>query len=213
MFIKGVIASIPIALGYIPVAITFGLTALTLGFNKVEILLASALIFGGASQFALISLMPSSFVDAVIVPLLLNLRYTIYSCIISQKFAIKYPFIVAFGLTDEVFAISLNAPNSEEFILGLELGAYLSWILGTLIGVLGGSILLSNKILMPSLTFSLTALFLVLLIPNLKGYHILSAMIGGSISLLFHYLGYTSVGILLAGILTPIVLLKIKVKG
>jgi len=211
MFIKGIIASIPIALGYIPIGITFGITALTLGFNEVEILLASALIFGGASQFALISLMPHSFIDAVVVPLLLNLRYIIYSCIISERFEIKNHFITAFGLTDEVFALSLNAPNSEEFILGLELGAYLSWILGTLIGILGGSILLTNKILIPSLTFSFPALFLVLLISNLKGSHIISALIGGSISLLFHYLGYTSVGILLAGILTPILLLKIKV--
>jgi len=210
MFKKGLIASFPIVIGYIPVAITFGVTALALGFNEIETILMSALIFAGASQFALISLIPHSFVNAVVIPIILNLRHIVYGCIVSQRFEIRKPFITAFGLTDEVFATSLNAPNNEKFIWGLELGAYLSWVLGTTIGILGGAVLLSNETLTPSLVFALTALFLVLLIPNLKGYHTLSALIGGSIALLLHYFGYTSTGILLAGILSPIVVLKIK---
>ncbi len=209
MFKKGLIASLPIAIGYIPVAITFGVTALALGFNGIEAILASALIFAGASQFALISLISHSFIDAVTIPIILNLRHIVYSCIVSQRFEIRKPFITAFGLTDEVFATSLKA-NDEMFILGLEFGAYLSWILGTAIGILGGAVLLSNETLVPSLVFALTALFLVLLIPNLKGYYTLSALIGGTIALIFHYFGYTSTGILLAGVLSPIVILKIK---
>ncbi len=210
MFKKGLITSFPIVIGYIPIAITFGVTALALGFNEVEAILASALIFAGASQFALISLASNSLIDAVTIPIILNLRHIVYGCVVSQRFEIKKPFITAFGLTDEVFATSLNAPNSERFIWGLELGAYLSWVLGTAIGVLCGAVLLSNETLAPSLVFALTALFLVLLIPNLKGYHTLSALIGGTIALIFHYFGYTSMGILLAGILSPIVVLKIK---
>lgn len=210
MFKKGLTASSLIAIGYIPVAITFSVSALTLGFNKIEIILASALIFAGASQFALISIMPYSLVNAIAIPIILNLRHIIYGSIISQKVEMRKPFITAFGLTDEVFAISLNAPNDERFIWGLQLGAYSSWVLGTLIGVLGGAILLSNKILAPSLTFSITALFLVLLIPNLRGLYTLSALIGGIIALFFHYFGYTSAGILFAGIFSPIAVLKIK---
>ena len=140
----------------------------------------------------------------------MNLRHVVYGCIVSQRFEIRKPFVTAFGLTDEVFATSLNAPNDERYIWGLEFGAYISWILGTAIGIFSGAVLLSNKILAPSLVFSLTALFLILLISNLRGYHTLSALIGGAIALSFHYLGYTSTGILLAGVLSPMVVLKIK---
>jgi len=210
MFKKGLIASLPIAVGYIPVAITFGVTAQAIGFSEIDAFLVSALIFAGASQFALISIIPHSFINAVVIPIFLNLRHIIYGFIVSQRFEIRKPFITAFGLTDEVFAASLNGPNSERFIWGLELGAYISWILGTTIGILGGAVLLSNETLAPSLVFALTALFLLLLIPNLKGYHKLSALIGGTIALSFHYFGYTSTGILFAGVLSPVIVLKIK---
>lgn len=209
MFRKGLASSLPIAIGYFPVAVTFGLSAAALGFGRVDTLLASMLIFAGASQFALISLI-SCPLNAVVIPVFLNLRHIVYSCIISQKFEIKRPYITAFGLTDEVFAMSLKAPGNERFIWGLETGAYLSWVSGTLVGVLGGTVLLSEKILTPSLVFALTALFLVLLIPDFRGYRALSALIGGAVALTFQYIGQSSTGILLAGILSPIAVLKLK---
>ncbi|AGK62079.1 putative branched-chain amino acid permease (azaleucine resistance) [Archaeoglobus sulfaticallidus PM70-1] len=209
MFRKGLIASIPIVIGYVPVAMTFGIIALALGFSKVETLLTSALVFAGASQFALISLMPYSFVNAVFIPIFLNLRHIVYGYIVSQNFEIKKPCITAFGLTDEVFARSLTAPRDERFLWGLELGSYSAWVLGTAIGIVGGAFLISNKTLTPSLVFSLTALFLVLLIPNLKKYR-LSAIMGGLIALIFHYFGYSSIGILLAGVVSPLIAMRLR---
>ncbi len=202
MFKKGLASSFPIAVGYFPIAMTFAISAMTMGFSKTETILASALIFAGASQFALIALMHRSFLNAVLIPIVLNLRHIIYGCVISQRCRIRRPFITAFGLTDEVFALSLNA-NDERFIWGLEVGAYLSWVLGTLVGIIGGVILLSSEIFKPSLTFSLTALFLILLIPNIRS-NALAVIIGGITALLFHLIGQTSMGILLAGILSPI---------
>ncbi|WP_202320602.1 AzlC family ABC transporter permease [Archaeoglobus neptunius] len=209
MFRRGLVASFPIVIGYLPVAMTFGVVAVSLGFGKVKAILASVLIFAGASQFALVSLFPDSLVNAVVIPVILNLRHVVYGYILSQKFEIRRPALTAFGLTDEVFAVSLDNSSdvkNERFVLGLEVGAYLSWVSGTVIGVLSGVVLLSNKILAPSLLFSLTALFFVLLISNLRNSRPLSAIIGGSIALLFHYLGSTSTGILLAAILTPLML-------
>ncbi len=204
LFRKGLANSIPIVIGYFPVAVTFAISAMAMGFGKIETILASALIFAGASQFALVALIKQSFVEAVLIPIILNLRHIVYGCIISQKIEVRRPSLTAFGLTDEVFAVSLNAED-ERFIWGLEAGAYLSWVFGTLLGIIGGQILLSNSALVPSLTFSLTALFLILLIPNLKGRYALSALIGGLIALVFHFIGLTSIGILLAGIVTPTV--------
>jgi len=210
MLKKGLISSLPIVIGYFPVAVTFGINTVALGFSPLEAILSSMLIFAGASQFVLISTMGSSFANAVIIPLFLNLRHVVYGCVISQKFRIEKPMVTAFGLTDEVFATSLNLANDERYIWGVQLGAYSSWVVGTAIGAFGGSILLSNKILAPSLVFSLKALFFILLIANFEHTSILPAIIGGGIAIVFHKLGYTSLGIIVAGILSPIIVMRIK---
>ena len=209
-FKKGLFASFPIVIAYIPIAITFGITATTLGFNSLEIILMSALIFAGASQFTLIALLPNSFINAIFISIILNLRHLIYSSIIAQKFNITRAKLIAFMLTDEVFATAINSKNcNEQYLLGLEIGSYASWIFGTAIGCFCCKMIL-DKALYSSLTFSLTALFLLLLIPNLKGFGKLSAIIGGVIALIFQYIGYPSFGILFAGMLAPIIVLGVK---
>jgi 4-azaleucine resistance transporter AzlC len=205
---RGMVAGIPIAIGYFPVAVTFGLTALAMGLNETEAILASMLIFAGAAQFALVNLLCSP-VNATLIPIFLNLRHLIYSCIISRRLKVAKPFLTAFGLTDEVFAMSFKG-DDEKFVWGLALIAYLAWVLGTVIGVLGGSIIVSNEMIYPSLVFAFPALFFILLISNVKGWHLVSALLGGFIALIFHFYDYSSFGILLAGILTPLIVSTLK---
>ncbi len=206
---RGMIAGIPIAIGYFPVAVTFGLTALAMGINKTEAILASMLIFAGAAQFALVNLIYSSPINATLIPIFLNLRHLIYGCIVSQRLNVAKPFLTAFGLTDEVFAMSFKG-DDEKFVWGLALVAYLAWVFGTVLGVLGGSIIVSNETIYPSLVFAFPALFFILLISNLKSWHLASALLGGFIALVFHFYNYSSLGILLAGILTPPIILTLK---
>jgi len=209
MFRKGFSYSFPIVAGYLPVSMTFGILAVTLGFSKTEAILTSALIFAGSSQFALISILPESFLSGVIIPIILNLRHLVYSSILSQKFEIKKASITAFGLTDEVFATSVNTRGDERFIWGLEAGSYISWVGGTALGVFTGSAL-SDDAIASALVFSLPVLFLVLLLPNLKEYSTLAAFFGGAIALSFHFIGMSSAGILLAGILSPALVMKLR---
>ncbi len=166
------------------------------------------LIFAGASQFAMIS-MASPFFSAVAVPLFLNLRHVVYSLFVAKKFQLQRPHVTAFGLTDEVFALSSKAKD-EHFLQGLEMGAYLFWVSGTAVGTFGGILLTPYTILVSSFLFSLASLFLVLLLPTLRGYGTLAALLGGAIAFLCRSLGYTSLGILLAGILSPMIVLKVK---
>lgn len=209
-FQKGLKAALPIAIGYVPVAITFGMTALAIGLDKISILMASVLIFAGSAQFALITIIPHSLVSALIIPILLNLRHIVYGAVVSKEYEIQKPLITAFGLTDEVFAASLHKEENEKFLWGLELGAYSFWVLGTLAGILGGAILLANKHVEPSLTFSITALFFLLMLPNLENYHKIAALTGGILALSFQFIGQTALGILLAGIISPFLVQKIK---
>lgn len=210
MFRRGIVTGFPILMGYIPVGIAFGTTSVALGIDKIQTVLMSLLIFAGASQFALITLLGKSLLAGAFIPVLLNLRHVVYSSIISRKVSIKNPVVTAFGLTDEVFATSVNLECDEKFLWGLELVAYLAWVGGTTIGAFGGSYLLSNNVFTSPLVFSLTILFFILLIQNLEKYNLLSALIGGAIGLGFHLFGFSSIGLLIAGVLTPLVIMKIK---
>ncbi len=199
MLKRGLAASVPIAVGYLPIAIAFGAAAAS-KLGLIGTLMASALIFAGASQFALLSLISRSFLYAVVIPVFINLRHVIYGFALSRRLKLKRPYITAFGLTDEVFAASLTT-NNERFVIGLELGAYTSWVMGTLIGAV-----LGYKLKSPSLTFALPALFFALLLSSRR---YLSAIIGGAIALAFCLIGCPGLSVIAAGVLTPL----IRVRG
>ncbi|WP_456371380.1 AzlC family ABC transporter permease [Thermodesulfatator atlanticus] len=208
MFLRGIYASFPIAIGYLPVAMLFGVTAVGYGLGYFFSFLCSVLIFAGTSQFVLLSFLSQSILLAIFLPIFLNLRHLVYSSIVSASLPLKKPFLAAFGLTDEVFALFLSSPRNEMFLLGLEVGAYLSWVAGTLLGILAGSFVLKIKCMMPSLTFSLTALFFLLVLLNLKKDNLLYAILGGMLSLIFHFFGLSAIGILVSGILVPLIPFK-----
>lgn len=203
---RGLVLSIPVVLGYLPVSITFGILAVSYGFSKLEAFLCSALIFAGASQFALIS--SKSFLEGVLIPLFLNLRHIIYSTILSMKIKISKPYISSFGLTDEVFAISSSLKIDEKTLRGLEFGAYFSWVAGTLFGIYFGDMLTSTT-LYNSLIFSISILFLLLLIPSLKSEY-MSAIVGSAIAIILYFSGYAFIGVIISGIITPFLAEKLE---
>jgi predicted branched-subunit amino acid permease len=63
-FLKGLTAAIPIASGYIPVAITFGLIVRSFGLSPLDAALASILVFAGAAQFLAIGMYGSGIAAA-----------------------------------------------------------------------------------------------------------------------------------------------------
>lgn len=57
MFHSGVKAGIAIAIGYAPVALTFGLLAKSTGLSIVETTLMSMIVFAGAAQYISLNLL------------------------------------------------------------------------------------------------------------------------------------------------------------
>ncbi len=149
-FLRGLVESISIAVGYIPVAISFGLAAVYADFSPWLAVLVSIMVYAGASQFILISLVASGTAafSVVGIVLLMNLRHLFYgpavlSRLVPSKRSVPVFFLAA-GLTDEVFATSVSRlaeqppENRESWYLGLQLGAYLAWVGGTAIGAFFG---------------------------------------------------------------------------
>ncbi len=214
-FKKGLLTGCSIAPGYLPTGATFGVLAVSSGFDPFEALSASMFIFAGASQFALLSTLSCGLLWSLLIPLLLNLRHIVYGVVTVRKTKIRYPLLTAFGLTDEVFAVSQRL-SDERFLWGVQLGAYLSWVTGTAIGVFGGKFWLDRGLLAPSMIFSLASLFLVLLISRIKSLedgNFWSAIAGGSVALMFHLLGHTSWGILIASVAGPLFAVYVRSRG
>ncbi len=201
---EGLKAAWPIALGYFPVAVAFGALGAQAGLGYLWIQLTSLLVFAGASQFALLGLLAQGVPPllAATLGLLLNLRHAFYGPALRPY--LKGGPLEAFFLTDEVFALALKAlpgllPEERRgYFLGLGLGAYLSWNLGTALGALGAKGLLAWPVLGEALSFALPALFLLLALPHLRNP---LALLAGGAALALHLLGQTAWGLFLAGVM------------
>jgi len=176
-FLRGILASTSIAVGYAPIAFSFGLAAMQAGLHPVVVLSCSVLVFAGASQFLLITLLApgANLLAAIPTVLLMNARHLFYGPALLARLTcpsrrLASP-LLAFGLTDEVFAAAMSqlhhiAPaQKERWYLGLQLGAYLAWVGGTVLGVLLSSSFQDPPVLVrEGLSFILPALFFALLL-------------------------------------------------
>ena len=177
-FSKGFLDSSSIMLGYFPVAVSFGVAAVSTDLTPWLAVLISVCIYAGASQFILLLLIAqhTDVLTMVLIVIAVNLRHVFYGPALLSQFGAadrgSKPYaLMAFGLTDEVFAAArarlsqLELQPKAHWYLGLQLGAYASWVLGTAVGAYLASDWLSHyPILQQTLSFVLPALFFALLL-------------------------------------------------
>ena len=107
----GFMASIPLIIGYLPVAFTFGLIAKQADINLLNTLSFSALVYAGASQFMGLSMYLAgvSLVQIYIATFILNFRNFVMSLSFNHQFK-TLPFwhrvYLSITLTDENFAVT-----------------------------------------------------------------------------------------------------------
>lgn len=157
--------SIPIAMGYIPAAIAFGVLMRAAGFPMWWALGLSVFLYSGAAQFALIPMLAQAIhpLSMWINVSIINLRHIFYALPLLKslpKHRAQRAYCL-FGLTDESFSTLMNLRRSEQRRIFLPFIFFnqCSWVLGTLIGLLLGGELIE---LIPNLDFALTALFIIL---------------------------------------------------
>ena len=171
----GVQAGLPIALGYLPIAIAFGALAVQADLTWWEATLMSLFVFAGASQFVGISLLLAGVgvVQIITTTFFLNLRHLIMSLAVNDLFRAfpqAWKNLLSFGITDETFALltlgeesSAEERLSEAYVLGLMATAYSGWVGGTALGGLGAEFVPEN--ITTAMTVGLYALFIGLLVP------------------------------------------------
>ena len=166
-------AAIPIFVGYIPAAIAFGVLSKSCGITLLECFLFSAIVFAGASQFIALNLLLTGMGPGgvILTTLLVNFRHFLMSASLSTrvvKIAKKYLFMMAFGITDEVFSVLSfkKGELSKTYIFVLQLAAYSAWVSGTVAGYILGGFL--PEVLTKSMGVALYALLLAIILPEIK---------------------------------------------
>lgn len=219
---RGMTVGFPIMLGYLPIAVTFGVLAKQSGLSLLELTLMSVLVFAGASQFmgANMIALGTGAVEIIIATFVLNFRHFVMSFSFMNKLRsvpIRWKVPLALGLTDETFAVSslhikeAKEKNGHWFYGALTLTAYFSWVFGSLLGGLVGEII--PETLSQSMGIALYAMFIGLLIPSVKkelkvGLIAIIAMFINAICLQFMSSGWAIVSGTVLGGLSGVLLLK-----
>lgn len=180
---SGLKNGLPIAMGYFAVSFTFGILAKQAGLNPFEALFMSVSNLTSAGQFAGLTLIASAatIVEIAVTQLIINSRYLLMSFALSQKIDPKtslfHRFLLSYGITDEVFGVSISVPGrlSPYYAYGVMSAAVPGWALGTLFGVLSGNVLPPR--LISALSIALFGMLLAVIIPPAKGNKILSGLI------------------------------------
>ncbi len=180
-FAAGLVTALPIAMGYFPIAFSFGVAATRAGLSGLEAFGLSLIIYAGAAQFLALALITGGapVLVAAFTLVAMNVRHVLYGPALikraGQGARTRHAWAWAFGLTDEVFGAALGAlargrvGYSEPFMFGLAIGAYASWLAGTALGAFaGGAALQDWPVLDAALGFMLPALFLALLLSILS---------------------------------------------
>ena len=162
---EGFRKSLPVAMGYLPAGIAFGVLAQVAGIPVWATIMLSIVLYAGAAQYACLPMLSAGLPIGSIATNIaaINLRHVFYGMPLLQylpknKLAKTY---CLFALTDETFSVMTSLPNEsrQALILPISLFNQSWWVLASAIGVLIGSALSD---LVPHLDFALVCLFAIL---------------------------------------------------
>jgi branched chain amino acid efflux pump len=218
-FMTGVSTAWPICLGYIPIGLAFGVIAEKSGLNPLEIGLMSLLVFAGSAQFIAVSMLSGGATSASIIAttFMVNLRHFLMSSSLAvylkpDKGRRKWLWILAYGVTDESFAINLakfRQGNWDMFkTITVNQTANFVWFISTVSGGFGGQFIPKGAF---GIDYALIAMFICLLIFQIHGaIYVVTAIISGLSAIGFALLLPGNSYIILASILAATLGLFVK---
>ena len=166
------LASLPVMVGYIFVGIAFGLMLYSEGFSWLWALASSVIVYAGSMQFVLVAFLSSgaSLLTVAITTLTVNSRHLFYGISFIERFkkmGIWKPYMI-YSLSDETYSLlSLAQSKGEEnpkYYLLVSAFNQISWIVGSILGALIGTIIPFNS---TGIDFAMTALFVVIFIEQI----------------------------------------------
>ncbi|MDM3870124.1 AzlC family ABC transporter permease [Porticoccus sp. W117] len=133
---QALIDTLPLCLPAVPFAFVIGLAIISAGINPVVGWSSSWLIFGGAAQMTLISLLGSGVtaIAAIGAALVVNARHLMYSGAIAPSFQQQPRWMQFFGpylLIDQVFALAMlrTAEHPDAFRIYYLTAGFTFWVI------------------------------------------------------------------------------------
>lgn len=173
-FFEGVRDGFPIGMGYFAVAFSLGIVAQSAGLNAVQGFFASLFNVASAGEYALFTSIRegATYVGVAIATFIINARYLLMSCSLSQKFSpstsFLHRFLVGFGITDEIFGISIARHGRlvPAYNYGAMAIAIPLWAIGTSLGIYAGDLLPVRVV--SAFSVALYGMFIAIIIPPAK---------------------------------------------
>jgi len=165
--------SVPVLLGYTAIGIAFGLLVSGSGYPWWLAAAMSLWMYAGAGQFIAAGLFAAGTTlwEACLVQLIVNARHIAYGLSMLTRFGgcgARKPYLI-FSLTDETFALLSSLPDGggerRRVMFYIALLDHCYWVAGTIIGAAAGALIPFD---MNGISFALTALFVVLMIEQIK---------------------------------------------
>jgi len=215
-FPAGSRAALPIVLGYLPIGFAFGVLAQTAGLSVAEVALMSLLVYAGSAQFIGVEMLAAGAAAPAIISttFLVNLRHLLLSTALVPSFGQNRPVVnalLSYGITDETFAVNASLlrgrPIGPAFVAGLHITSQASWIAASVAGALAGGFAGNHEAL--GLDFALSAMFIGLLVPHLRGEGArsrrIAALVAAATAVGMGLLGQPSWGVIVATVIAATV--------
>lgn len=179
---------IPIFLGYFAVSFALGIAGRDVGMNAMQAFVMSLTMVASAGQFAAITLIGAGagVIEMITTTLIVNLRYLLMSCSLTQKLSPDTKFIhrlgLAYCMTDEIFGLSVSVDGflRPVYTYGITFISVSGWCLGTILGVIAGNIL--PVIVTNALGVAMYGMFLAIIIPPAKKNHFIGILVAVSMA-------------------------------
>ncbi len=187
-YLRGLKDGIPIALGYLAVGFTVGITARNIGMTPLQAALMSVSMLASAGEYAAMTVIgaASGYLEMVVTTLIVNLRYLLMSCSLSQKIdsgtGMGHRLAMSYCITDEIFgaASGVEGRLNPFYQYGMVTVASPGWTLGTFLGAALGAVLpvrLSN-----ALNVALYGMFLAVIIPPARKDKVIATVVVASMA-------------------------------
>lgn len=184
--------AVPLYVPAVPFALVIGLAVVDSGINPFIGWSSSWLIFGGAAQLTLISLLGAgtALMAAISAALVVNARHVMYSAALAPPFQDQprwMQFLGPYLLIDQVFALAslrrVDDPDTfRTYYLTVGATFWMLWQVTTALGLLVGPVVPPEW----NLKFAVPILFLGLVVMGIDKYpKLVAALVGAGVTFMF----------------------------
>ena len=207
----------PIGVGYFAVSFALGIAARNAGFTALQASVMSAACTASAGEFGGVTVAAAggTFFEMALMELVVNARYLLMSCALTQKLEPKlgtlHRMILANFVTDEIFGLSSAVPGKLNpfYTYGIVSVSWPGWILGTCLGVIMGNVLPANVV--SALSVGLYGMFLAIIIPPVRTSRVLAGLVPFSMLMSWVFTRLNDTGLVRLSGGTRIILLTVVI--